>query len=83
MPSPQQARRTPANTREREISVGKGDEAGGDFHRRGSKKNRKQKTFQNGKTKTREEKRRFLLLWFAVLSGSGEQGARRHGDTQT
>ncbi len=48
-PSPRQAHRTPANTREREISVGKGDEAGSDFHHRGSKKNRKQKTFQNGR----------------------------------
>ncbi len=31
--------------------MGKGDEAGGDFHRRGSKKNRKQKTFQNWENK--------------------------------
>ncbi len=31
--------------------MGKGDEAGGDFLRRGSKKTRKQKTFQNRENK--------------------------------
>ncbi len=64
--------------------MGKGDEAGGDFHRRGSQKNRKQKTFQNGKTKTSEEKTPLLtVLGSGILSRSrrGEQGARRPGDS--
>ncbi len=78
MPSPRQARRI---LEEREISVGKGDEAGGNFHRHGEKNRNNKKLFKNGKTKTREEKRRLLLVSLVVLSGcAGNEGARRPGE---
>ncbi len=67
---------------EREISVGKGDEAGSDFHRRGSQKNRKQKTFQ--KRENKNEGGETPLLSASVRCSvrlSGEQGARRHGES--
>ncbi len=64
---------------EREISVGKGDEAGSDFHRRGSQKNRKQKTFQNVGKQKRGGETPLLLFRFSVLSGS--RGSKEREDT--
>ncbi len=46
----------------------------------GAKKAGNKKLFKNGKTKTREEKRRFFLFRFAVLSGSW--GSKERGDTE-
>ncbi len=61
--------------------MGKGDEAGSDFHRRGSQKSWKQKTFQ--KRENKNEGGETPLLSASVRCSvrlSGEQGARRHGE---
>ncbi len=62
--------------------MGKGDEAGGDFHRRGSKeKTGNKKLFKTGKTKTREEKRRFFCLgWLFCHTLGGE--SKERGDQE-
>ncbi len=61
--------------------MGKGDEAGSNFHRRGSQKSWKQKTFQ--KRENKNEGGETPLLSASVRCSvrlSGEQGVRRDGD---
>ncbi len=48
----------------------------------GARKTGNKKLFKHGKTKTREEKRRFFLFWVRCsVRLSGEQGARRQGES--
>ncbi len=65
--------------------MGKGDEAGGDFHRRGSKEKQEiKKTFQKRENKNEGGETPLLtVLGSGILSRSrrGEQGARRPGDS--
>ncbi len=62
--------------------MSKGDEAGGDFHRHGSKKTRrKQKTFQKWENKNEGGETPLFLFRLVVLSGcAGNEGAMRPGD---
>ncbi len=46
----------------------------------GARKQETKNFFKNGKTKMREEKRRFLLYWSGILSGS--RGSKERGDTE-
>ncbi len=61
--------------------MGKGDEAGSDFHRRGSQISWKQKTFQKRENKNEGGETPLLSAWVRCsVRLSGEQGARRHGE---
>ncbi len=66
-----------------EVPLEESEEAGGELHRRrGPGKNRKQKTSQNGKTKTSEVAPPYILLFgSSVLSRSTQESreTRRRG----
>ncbi len=62
--------------------MGKGDEAGGDFHRHGSKKTRrKQKTFQKRENKN-EGGETPLLTVLGSLFCQGARGTKERGDQE-
>ncbi len=71
----------PGEFGEREVLAGKGDEAGGDFHRRGDNKTGNKKLDKKRKINTGERERRLLLfLRSGILSQFG--WSRERGDEE-
>ncbi len=66
---------------EGEISPDKGEDAGGELHRREGGNNGKQKTLKKtGRKQTREDERRyFVLVGYSVTVPHGDPGTRRRG----
>ncbi len=61
--------------------MGKGDEAGGDFHRRGCKEKQEIKNFSKpGKQKRGGRDAASFSFGSLFCQALGEQGARRHGE---